>query len=430
MKVNRGRVLCSLTGLPFIYGAVNMPRLRSAFENASIERAARKELSLTEEDMYLSWQRIQGPSDQEEISYFVAGVPKNALSSLFRTLQQAGIKPYAIDMKPLALARLCNQPEGIIISLEPGYIDIVFVSGGLVKIMHSFSTESQPADKLALVNEVADGLNKALNSFKRDFPQSTLKADAPLFVAGKYAGDPDIIKLIETSSERKVSLLESPLALPPEMGMDVYGSNVGLLLKRVNAGRAATGYMDTDINLVSAVETKEKSSLLVYAPWAVVVAGLAAIMYFTITLQSDAQKKADDQTNISSRIATQLTIAQKNNKDLITQKTTVAADLDTQTKKLSTLRAEKVQIVNPSLDYASQIGYLTGFMPPGGELNSVSMDGKTIVVKGKVMSPFDALNYAVTLDKSADFAGAKVNDIAPTEDGNAVFTVLVNQKSQ
>src|SRR5512135_3418705 len=61
LKLSRGRVLCTLTGLPFIYGAVNMPRLRSAFESSSIERAARKELSLTEEDMYLAWQRIPAP---------------------------------------------------------------------------------------------------------------------------------------------------------------------------------------------------------------------------------------------------------------------------------------------------------------------------------------------------------------------------------
>jgi hypothetical protein len=431
LKLGRSRVLFTLTGLPFIYGAINMPKLRSATESSSIERAARRELSLAEEDMYLAWQRIPAPVEEGEVAYFVAGVPKNALGSLVQTLEQAHIKPYSIDIKPLTLARVCGSTEAIIVSLEPGYIDIVFVSSGLVRIMHSFSTESQPADKIGLVNEVADGLNKALNSYKRDFPQNTLRSDTPLYITGKYAEDNEILKLMETSSERKVSRLDSPLPLPPELSMDSYAGNIGLLLKKVHVARTTGGYIDTDINLAASLGKKRKSNNLVaYGAGVVVAAGLGAVLFLTITAQANAQDKLNAQNRISTSISSQLTQVQKSNKDLIAAKAAASTDLDSVNKRLSDLKLERAQVANPHLDYSTEIGYITGYVPPGGALDSITMDGKTIVIKGKVMTAYDALNYAVTLDKNAKFAGAKVNDITPATDGTVSFTVLVNQSAQ
>jgi hypothetical protein len=430
-KLGKRRVLCTFTGLPFIYGAINMPRLSAAVENTAIERAARKELSLTEEDMYLSWQKIPTPSIEGELTYFVAGVPKNALGSIFQTLENAHIKPYNIDLKPLSLARVCASSEAIVVSLEQQYVDIVVVSNGLVKIMHSFVPQSPIEDKAGLVSEIIDGLNKALNSFKRDYPQSQLKPDTQVHLSGKFSGDKEVVKLLRSTSERKIVLLESPLALPEDCSMDIYSANIGLLLKKMRLKGLAGGFSDIDINLVSSVGLRRKpSNVLAYAAGTVVVAALAAVVFLTYTTQADAQNKLEAQQKAADSLAAQLVQARNDSKDLIASKTAAANALEPVNVQLVGLRMEHQQMLNANLDFTSQINYVNGYLPVGANLESISLDNQMVTVQGKALSAFDVLNFAVQLDKNPSFAGAKVSEIAPLQDGSVSFTITAVQPVQ
>ncbi|MCR4393507.1 MAG: pilus assembly protein PilM, partial [Dehalococcoidales bacterium] len=161
LNLNKNRVICSITGLPFIYRVISMPHSTRAVTDEAVERAARKEMSLTQEEIYLVWQATQTTTSKDELDYFVLGVPKNALSPLIETLSAAGVKPYIVDLKPLALARAASRNDALILSLERGYFDIVIVADGLVRVMHSVNPASRISDIMGNVNELVDGLNKA-----------------------------------------------------------------------------------------------------------------------------------------------------------------------------------------------------------------------------------------------------------------------------
>src|SRR3972149_7124687 len=58
IKLPRDRVITSLAGLSFTYRFLSLPRMKPADQEEAIRRAAKKEISLPLEELYLSWQPL------------------------------------------------------------------------------------------------------------------------------------------------------------------------------------------------------------------------------------------------------------------------------------------------------------------------------------------------------------------------------------
>ena len=59
-NASKERVIITLTGLPFTYRILSLPRMKSDSLSEAIQRGARKEMPLPLEELYLSWQAIGG----------------------------------------------------------------------------------------------------------------------------------------------------------------------------------------------------------------------------------------------------------------------------------------------------------------------------------------------------------------------------------
>src|SRR4030042_5562979 len=77
------RVITSLTGLSFTYRILSLPRTKPALLEEAIQRSARREIPLPLEELYLSWQAINGKHD--ELDFFVLGVPRNPIDAVIQT---------------------------------------------------------------------------------------------------------------------------------------------------------------------------------------------------------------------------------------------------------------------------------------------------------------------------------------------------------
>ena len=128
-KIPKKRAITSLTGLSFTYRFLSLPRMKPALLKEAIPRGARKEIPLPLEELYLSWQAIGGGHD--ELDFSVVGVPRNLIDAVVQTLAEAGVKPYIMDLKPLALARAASRGDALIVALEPDCFDIVLVANGM-----------------------------------------------------------------------------------------------------------------------------------------------------------------------------------------------------------------------------------------------------------------------------------------------------------
>jgi len=99
-KLPRKRVITCLTGLSFTYRILTLPRMEVRLIDEAILRTARREMSLSPEDIYLSWQIVARRRD--ELDFFVVAVPRNLVDAMVRSLIKAGVRPHKLDLKPLA----------------------------------------------------------------------------------------------------------------------------------------------------------------------------------------------------------------------------------------------------------------------------------------------------------------------------------------
>src|SRR3972149_7400323 len=133
--IPKEKVIASLGGLAFTYRFINLPRMKSNLLEEAVRRAARKEISLPLDELYLSWQLLPGRGDEQ--TYFVLGVPRRFVDALAETLKIAGIAPYLMDLQSLALARAANRSDAIVVNMEPDCFDIVFIAGGIPAVIHT-----------------------------------------------------------------------------------------------------------------------------------------------------------------------------------------------------------------------------------------------------------------------------------------------------
>ncbi len=73
--ISRERVITSLAGLSFTYRFLSLPRMKPSLLEEAILRAAKKEISLPLDELYLSWQTL--PVKGDEQTFFILGVPRN-----------------------------------------------------------------------------------------------------------------------------------------------------------------------------------------------------------------------------------------------------------------------------------------------------------------------------------------------------------------
>ncbi len=144
-RVRPGKVIAGLSGLHCLSRLISLPPLPEGMLAEAVRREAERLLPVPLEQLYLSWQII--PPSGEGIQVFLAALPCNAVDALIKTLRQAGVKPYLMDLAPLALARVVDRATAIIVDVRSTEIDIVIMVEG---VPHPIRTVPLPSEALSL----------------------------------------------------------------------------------------------------------------------------------------------------------------------------------------------------------------------------------------------------------------------------------------
>jgi Tfp pilus assembly PilM family ATPase len=441
LNLSKNRVICCVTGLPFIYRTINMPGIGKEVSSESLERAARKEMSLSEEDMYLSWQPVAEDKEKKETDFFVAGVPRTSLNPLLTTLSLAKITPLSIDIKPLALARAAASENALVVSLEKDYFDITLVANGMVRVIHSLSPSLDSDDMKGIVGELVDGLSKAVKSFYREFPQNALPPETPIFLSGEFALENEMVNMIQEATGHPTGFIKSPVEIPPEMPIRMYAANIGLSLKNASDILQNTQYKDINLNLFLATHKQTKSKFkVVYAVAALVFVVLAAGVYYVYDMRAKAEAAVAVEQQKSEAFTKKIADAQKANKDVLAAKQTSLANLQVINDQITIAKDTSSQITGQKRDYAFRITYVLSKLPTGAEYKKLSMRPDSIQVLGRVKYPIDtvttryknpsgAVDFAEMVAQNDIFANARIVSITPVQDDitKAEFVVLISE---
>ena len=233
--VANGKVVMAISGINAFYRLISQPPVPSDMLAEAAKREAERVMPVPLSELHLSYQVLS--SSKIESVLGLVGLPRIPTEAQVETLRMAGLNPYVMDIKPLALVRAVSEPEAIFIEVQEATFDIVLMVDGLPQIIRSlsFPRSSLPwPEKVTAITEELDRTVKFYNSAHKDRP---LKTTVALFVSGEIDGQGEELLRQRLGYESR-SLPEPPFAVD---GLDLrrYLVNLGLALKvadRTNHG--------------------------------------------------------------------------------------------------------------------------------------------------------------------------------------------------
>jgi type IV pilus assembly protein PilM len=397
INIPKKRVIVSVTGLSFTYHVLNLPKMAPELLGEAIERAAKREMPLPVEELYLSWQEVEKRNGESD--YFVLGVPRNLVKSVVETLTAAGIKPYIMDLKPLALARAPAKNDAIVVSMEPECFDIVLSVNGTTEVMHAVTPKSTGATIHDHVRQLTDELSRTVKYYNSSHSESPLSADTPLLLTGQLATDSAARELVQAEMEYPVQPLVPPLNYQPELPVALYAANMGLALRKT---KATNGFNDTQLNILAGTYRTKRIhiSLKNVAPYLALIA-IAALLIPFFQLKSDAAAETARLESELSMVVQDLHLAELGLSRATAGELEAEAAVGEITAVLDALRQEHMVMLNGAGDFAGNLGLVTGILPPLASFVSVEMDTGSVFIEGLVDSPFTVLSYAKDLEAEA-----------------------------
>lgn len=222
-------VVCALPGLRSVSRIINIPNVSKKEMEIVVPREVRRTMTVSEEDNYFHWQVLPATSAQTRV--FVLAVPKEPLSSLLRALNQAGMRPKNIDLKPLALMRAVNQRDAIIANCENNSMELVIVADDVPVLIRSVFLGEGVVTQDYAVGRISDELGRTIVTYNEINKERPLDPNVPIYLTGAAAAGVPFALNVAALTGRTVQPLETPIHCPDGFPIAEYMVNLGLILK-------------------------------------------------------------------------------------------------------------------------------------------------------------------------------------------------------
>ena len=409
-KIPKEKVITSLSGLSFTYRFLSLPRVKPDILEESILRAAKKEISLPLDELYLSWQAL--PSKGDEQTFFVLGVPRNLVDAMVQALTIAGVEPYLMDLRPLAIARAANRRDAIVASLESDGFDIVFVADGIPSVIHTVSPRSEGTTLDDNIQRLADELTKTEAFYQSGHPENQLGPDTPLLLTGELAAEAPTTGLLQAEIEYQVEPLIASLEFPPDLPIATYTANIGLVLKKIpqkSAKDEVTLFHDININILSGKYRKSGTyrpsvkQILLGIFTAIVVILLFPFYQMRSQLVMENLDR-EHELQVVSRLLNLTTLAAEETIQI--EETILEIN-----KSQETLKEGLQSIMGTRGDFTGNLQVVSEVMPLLTCFTSMEIDREMITVQGETDSVFTVVNYATNLEAEDTFSEVRITSL-------------------
>jgi len=409
-KIKAKKVIAGLSGLHCLSRSITLPRLPNEMLDEAVRREAERVLPVPLENFYLSWQTIPAPG--EEIQVFLVAIPRNATDALIETLRQIGIKPYLIDVAPLALARVANRATAIIVDVRSTEFDIVIMVDGIPQATRSLSLPSEAVswpEKLPIIKEDLDRTIKFYNSSN---PEKPLDPSTPIFVSGELTQEPELCQSLSDELGYPVLPLPSPLDCPENFAPNQYMVNIGLALKELSPGKWVNPSA-VNLNLLPEAYQPKPISLTKVLIVPGIVVAMALLVYMVTLTQGAAAGTAALRTQLNTI-----------NQILIEKQTQEQAQMEEITeleKQIAEIEASRDTFDAAINNFSQQRDEVNGdlalaihVLPGSVTLSSITQEYDVLTISGVAPSEDVVLSYATKLRASDRFSQVVVSIIEKT----------------
>ena len=411
--VKAKKVIAGLSGLHWLSRVITLPQLPKAMLAEAVKREAERVVPVPLEQLYISWQIISASA--EEMQVFLAALPCNAVDALIQTLHQAGVKPYLMDLAPLALARVVDQATAIIVDVRSTEVDIVVMVEGVPQLTRSLPLPGEAQSVQQKLPTIREELERTIKFYNFSHPEKPADPSVPIYVSGELAGAPKACQSLADKLKYSVLPLSSPLKCPESLELSQFMVNIGLALKELSPGGGA-GLSVVNLNALPEVYQPKPPSLtkILAIPGVMVAIGLLVPLVMLVQNTTADTASLQVQLDTTSQLLQQKLTQQQSLKKEIAELEQKVAGLEATNNAFTTVLnnfGRQQEIVNGDLGVSTSKGVL----PSTVNLSSISHASVTLTITGTAPSETEVLAYADALRGSDRFSQVIVSRIQKTE---------------
>jgi len=342
---------------------------------------------------------------------YLAALPRNSTDGLISTLHKAGLHPYLMDSKPLALARTITEAKAILIDVQPGNFDIVVLMSGIPQVVRSL-----PLDREASLDEkmpfIKEELQRAITFYNSSHLEEPIEASVPVLISGELSGQQDTWELLLAKQKHPVQILPSPMESSEDFPASQYTTNIGLALKEVlTSEKGAITYSLVNFNALPEIYIPKPRpvSEILFAP--VITVGIVLLALGAFANITASTQVADSRHNLA--IVQQMALSSHAQIEDITALIEEASSLKT-TADAFAATLDDIHVSRDEIngDLAQVNSCLSGAIEPP---LSVSADGEALTLNGLADDADAVLRYAGELRATGRFASVLIASMSQDE---------------
>ncbi|MFC2044347.1 PilN domain-containing protein [Chloroflexota bacterium] len=411
-NVNTGKVAIGISGLHCFTRPISFPQLPKEMLGEAVEREARRVLPVPLEQLYISWQAIPAPEGNTQL--FLVAVPRKTTDALFKTVNQTGLKPYFLDIKPLLVARVVREATAVIVDVQKAEFDVIVMAGGIPQPIRSMpfvgETLSIEEKLTAIINE----LNRTITFYNSSNPEKELASSVPIFASGELANELDSCQALSEKIGHPVLPLSSPLESRGEFTPSFYVANIGLAIQNLFTGRDA-GPSRANLNALPIPYQPKPVSLFNIGSLTISIVAAILVVLMLILIQGASSNIASirEQLSITNQLLTQ-TSSQSlqlvdNIAELEAKITEVEGSLVNLTTVLDALEKQSTGIIR-------DLEVTISALPVSVNLTSVNHADSNLIISGWAPSEDEMLSYLEGLTTSGRFGEITLVNMNRIED--------------
>ncbi len=380
------KVVVSISGIHSIYRTVPIPKLPKNLLDEAAKREMERVMPVSLNELYTSWQSVS-MSNMESIICLI-GLPRNTVDAMLEALRQAGLQPEAMEIRPLALARVADERDAIIINAELQSFDIVVMIDGIPELLRSLPFTADATSPDEKVAEVKEELDRTIAFYNSSHKGAEITTNAAAFVSGQLG------EMLGHTLEHRVKPLPQLLSYADGLNTGEYAANIGLALRQA---RPDINRTQVNLNVTPEAYLPRPFPIVQLISWAFVLLAVSVLVLFgAFTLQSyrttlDLQIQVSNaQRQVQLRQGTQSTINQLQTK--IDAAQAAGAKF---TGPLDTAKAQREKV-------NGDLSAITSLLPGIIEPNSISY-GNGYTITGTAPDDTTVVNYVRDLINSGRF---------------------------
>jgi len=425
--ISRSNVIICVTGLPFIHRTVKLPPMKQSLVRDSIHHFMSKEISIPTEQMCLSWATID--ENDGEVTYLVLGIDQEIADAIARTMKEARIRRWTIDLKSLALARAASLADALIVSMESDCYDIVLVHDGNVSTMHTVSLEDGALSPVEHAEQLVVEISKAVTYDARKHGGHPLGQYTPLLLTGEISCDDGIRDLIQMELGYPTEPLTPPLTLQRSLPVHLYSTNMGLALKYTSdleiVPQEGNSYSDIDLDILSGRYARPRKRL----PYISLLVPL--VLAITIGFVPPIQQAGIDHDTENLRLQNELSMVNRQLQAVRLSEEKagqIQGEIDYVFRQLEAAQKGRQALFGNQGGFGDDLIKVINALPLESCFTSIKLLPEQILVTGHADNALQVIDFTTNLKQSGFSSSIRTSAIGETSDMDGVtFQVTIDR---